>query len=182
MVTGCAGRDFAGKDITTFELGKTTYAQVVQEMGEPRSSSNTLKNGSEITTISYAFSTVGGAPLDQGVTPARGISFSFHNNMMVGKSFNSSFRVDNTDFDNSKVPSLVKGKTTREEVINIIGKPTAFAIPPMSKDAGGQIGYSYAATSGGAFTGFQIFRKSLVVEFDDQGITSEVTYTTSGVR
>ncbi len=181
-LTGCAGKDFVRPDSAEVRVGQSTYSQVIGKMGNPRSTGEILKNGETIKTITYAYAATGGEPLKQGVIPARAMGFYFHRDLLVGQEFLSSFKSDNSDFDESKVAEITKGKTTRSEVVQMVGKPTAFFTKPMVKETSGEaIGYTYQATTGGAFSGFKNFRKTLRVAFDSDDRVLDVEYATSGM-
>ena len=182
-LAGCAGRDFVRPDSGELKLGQSTYAQVLAKMGEPRSTGEVFKNGENVKTVTYVYASTGGEPLESGVIPARAMSFYFHRDQLVGQEFLSSFKSDNSNFDESRVPAIEKGKTTRAQVVQALGKPTATFLKPMVPETTGEaIGYTYQTTSGGAFTGFKFFRKLLRVTFDGADKVLDVEYSSSGSR
>ena len=181
VLCGCAGRDFVRSDAAELKVGKSTFGEVVEKMGQPRTIGEVLKNGETVKTFTYAYAATGGEPLQAGVIPARAMAYYFHGDRLVGQEFLSSFKSDNSNFDETKVPGIVKGKTTRAEVIRALGPPTTIFIKPMVKETSGEaIGYSYHTTSGGAFSGFRFYRKTLLVSFDSADRVLEVEYTASG--
>jgi hypothetical protein len=181
VLAGCAGKDFVRPNSDTFQLGRTSYSQVLQQMGEPRKVGDVLKNEKPVKSITYVYASTGGEPLEEGVIPARGLTYYFYNDTLVGQEFLSSFKSDNSNFDNTKVANLKKGQTTRAEVIQMLGKSTASLIPPMVKATSGEaIGYTYQTTQGGAFSGFKFFNKILRISFDNKDLVSDVEYTSSG--
>jgi hypothetical protein len=150
-------------------------------MGEPRRSGEVLKNGKTVKTATYVYATTGGEPLEDGVIPARALSYYFHNDVLVGQEFVSSFKSDNSNFDETKVSGIIKGKTTRADVVQLMGKPTAtFVFPMVSQTSGEALGYTYQTTRGGAFSGFKFYMKALRVTFDDSGLVLDVDYSSSG--
>jgi outer membrane protein assembly factor BamE (lipoprotein component of BamABCDE complex) len=180
---GCAGKNFVKPESAEFKLGETTYSQVVNKLGEPRGTGEVVKNGETMKTINYAYATTGGEPLQAGVIPARAMGYYFNRDVLVGKEFISSFKSDNSNFDEKKVPSIEKGKTTRAEVIRLLGRPYDAFVKPMVKETSGEaIGYSYSTTSGSAFTGLKFFRKAVRIAFDKDDKVLEVDYTTSGSK
>lgn len=184
LLAGCAGKDFVRPAPETFKLGQSTYDQVTGQLGEPRSSGQTLKNEKRILTINYAFATVGGEPLEAGVTPVRGLNYFFHDNILVGQQFLSSFKSDHSNFDDSKLTEIVKDKTSRAEVLSLLGKPTASFIYPMVKQKTGEaIGYTYTTvTRGGGFGRMKMFVKSALISFDEKDVVTEVEFSTSGTE
>jgi outer membrane protein assembly factor BamE (lipoprotein component of BamABCDE complex) len=100
--------------------------------------------------------------------------------MLVGKEFTSSFKSDNSNFDETKIESIIKGKTTRSEVIQLFGKPSSSFIAPMVKETSGEaIGYVYNTTSGGVFSGFMFTSIILKISFDDSNVVSDIDYVVS---
>lgn len=181
LLAGCAGKDFIRPSSETLKLGQTTYSQVIKQMGEPRKTGDVLKNGKNVKTVTYVYATTGGEPLEEGVIPARALSYYFHNEILVGQEFLSSFKSDNSNFDDTKIPSITKGKTTRTEVIQLLGRPSATFIVPMVRETYGEaIGYTYQATRGGAFSGFKFYNKVLRITFDDKDNVLEIDYASSG--
>lgn len=183
LLSGCAGTDFVRPTPDAFKLGRTTHAEIIKQLGEPRREGTVLKNEKTLKSITYAYAATGGEPLEQGVIPARAMSYFFLDNTLVGQEFISSFREDHSNFDDTKVPAIVRGQTTRAEVTNLLGRPSGAYIPPVVKETSGEaMGYAYATTSGGALSGFKFFRKALLVSFDERGVVSDVEYSTSGSR
>lgn len=181
ILFGCAGRDFVRPNQEAFKLGQTTYAQVLQQLGEPRREGTLLKNEQNIKSISYAYAATGGEPLEEGVIPARAMTYYFLSDKLVGQDFVSSFKADNSNFDDGKVSSIVKGKTKRTDVAQLLGRPSGSYIYPIVKATAGEaVGYTYGTTRGGAFSGFKIFRKSLLVSFNENDEVSDIEFSTSG--
>lgn len=181
LLSACAGKDFTRPGADTFRLGQTRFADVTQAMGEPRKTGEVLKNEKTIKTITYVYAATGGEPLEEGVIPARVQSYYFHDETLVGQEFISSFKSDNSNFDDSKLSTIQKGKTTRAEVIQLLGRPSSAYIAPMVKETSGEaIGYTYQTTRGGAFTGFKFFLKVAKITFDNKDRVLEVEYSSSG--
>jgi hypothetical protein len=152
-------------------------------MGDPRSSGEVLKNGSKLKTVTYAYATTGGEPLEVGVVPARAMAFYFDRDQLVGQEFISSFKADNTNFDDGKIAAIEKGKTTRSDILQFFGKSTASYVKPMVKETSGEaVGYTYQTTRGSVFSGFKFFRKTLLIAFDDADKVLEIDYSSSGSK
>jgi hypothetical protein len=175
---GCAGRDFVRPDAQGLKNGETTYAQVMATMGQPRQEGTALKNEKTVKTASYAYASLGGKPLHEGVTAARAAGLYFYNDVLVGHEFISSWAEDHTDFDETKIDRIVKGRTTRSEVLTLLGKPSGYYVYPLIKSPTGEAAvYAYLEVRG-----FKPFRKLLIVTFDAGGIVTDVEYTSAGSR
>jgi hypothetical protein len=175
---GCAGRDFVRPDAQGLKNRETTYAQVLASMGQPRQEGSVIKNEKTVKTASYAYASLGGKPLHEGVTAARAASLYFYNDTLVGHEFISSWADDHTDFDETKIDRIVKGKTTRSEVLTLLGKPSGYYVYPLIKSPTGEATvHAYLEVRG-----FTPFRKLLIVTFDAGGIVTDVEYTSAGSR
>jgi hypothetical protein len=181
-LAGCAGTDFVRPNTEELKVGQASYAQVLKRMGPPRQEGTVLKNDKNVKTATYAYASVGGEPRRAGVTPARAQSFYFYNDVLVGHEFISSWKADHTDFDESRIQSIFKGKTTRAELVQLMGPPSGAQVYPMIKpEKGDAATYSYVETSGSAFN-LKFYRKILVVTFDPAGVVADVEYVSSGSR
>jgi len=178
-LAGCAGTDFVRPDAESFKNGQTTYAQVLARMGTPRQEGTALVNDKNVKTATYAYAAAGGAPRRPGVTPARAQSFYFFNDVLVGHEFISSFADDHSDFDEGKVQGIVKGKTTRAQLVQLVGRPNGAQIYPLIKSQKGEAAtYSYVHMTGSVFTA-KFYRKKLVVTFEGD-VATDVEYTSQG--
>lgn len=179
---GCAGTNFVRPDEAVLQNGKTTIAEVREKYGSPFRESNVTTNDENVKLLSYAYASTGGTPLETGVIPARGLDLAFWNDVLISNVFVSSFKDDASIFDESKRAEIVKGKTTRADVIALLGRPGGYAIYPYIKEKDKQaLVYSYNATSGSAFN-LKLSRRRLIVTVDSTGIVTDVVYEASGMQ
>jgi hypothetical protein len=181
-VSGCAGVNFKRPEPQSLVVGKSTAADVTRVMGAPVQTGEALKNNEKVKTSRYAYAEGAGKGTYPGVVPARAMVFFTFNDLLVGQEFVSSFPEDSTDFDESKIGAIVKGKSTRADVLALLGKPSGEAIYPLIKEKG-QIAvvYSYAHAKGSVFD-MKFYSKSLTVAFDGNGVVTEVDYASSGEK
>lgn len=126
------------------KLGKSTRDDVIKLVGEPTTRNDRLEaNGEQIKSITYFH--LEGAKFWGMIIPQRTLVYSFLNDVMVGEEFNSSFDEEKTEFQSEKVSTLVKGKSTKADVIALLGKPSGEVIYPLVKDKNGR-GLVYAYT------------------------------------
>ena len=183
LLSACAGTAFERPADDKFVLGKSTPADVQATMGEPRQTGEVTKNNMQLKSLNYAYaSKMDGDAAYPDVTPSRGMTFFFYKDALVAQQFVSSFKDSSTDFDGSKVPSIVKGTSTRSDVVNLFGKPTGQAIYPFiaGTDDTAYI-YSYGQVKGGVFN-MKFHQQALVVSFDKNGVVTNVEYTSVGEK
>lgn len=158
-------------------LGKTTLAELTQKMGPASKTANAVFNNEPIEVRVYSFAGTGGEPLERGVIPARNVTYYFHKGVLIGESFSSSFKSDHTNFDDSKVPLIVKGKTTRAEVAQLFGRPGSVALRPIAKaPAEDVLVYSYSSSNGQKI----VTARTLRIGFDAAGVAQYVEQATAG--
>src|SRR4051812_8325915 len=161
-LAGCAGTNFKRPEPQALEVGKSTTADVVRVMGTAQQNGEGLVNEQKVKVMRYVYAEGAGEGRYPGVVPARAMVFTTHNDQLVGEEFVSSFKPDATDFDDSKVSSIVKGKTTRAEVMALLGKPNGNAVYPMIKERGQKaVVYSYGQAKGTVFN-MKFHNKTLI--------------------
>jgi len=171
-VVGC-GSNFVRPDDNAFALGQATYSQVLENMGPPRSTSERLwhPTGKRLKVASYVY-TINGLQDRPGIVPVRSQEYWFYEDVLVARIFTSSFAEDSTDWNESNVDDLVKGKTSRAEVIDMLGRPSGAFIWPASPEAHGEaLGYShFYMTTRVTALGSKWLRhsKTLVITFDEK--------------
>ena len=181
VLAGCAGKDFVRPDSGALKNGQTTYNQIVQQYGKPYAEGTLQKNNKLVKTISYAYASFGGKS-HKGGTPARAMGFHFFNDTLVGYEFISSFAEDNTDFNEMKLNQITEGKTTLDEVIRLLGKPSGYYIYPLIESSSEEaVAYAYSQTKGSVFN-MKIFRKTLVITYGSDRVVTKVEYTSSGTN
>jgi hypothetical protein len=182
IAVGCAGRDFVRPEADTLVLTETTYQEILERFGSPYREGSVVKNGVTVKTVSYAYSSAGGAALVDGVTPARALGLYFVDNRLVGPEFLSSYAKDHTDFDDSKVATIKKDETTRAQVVEVFCKPGGVYVYPLIKGKHDQaFVYAYTHTRGSAFN-LKFLKKVLVVSYGRNGTVTDVEFVSSDQR
>lgn len=180
--TGCAGTDFIRVTDDALVMGQTTYEQVSAKLGQPYQEGTVTKNEHQLKTASYAYANTGGEPDDVDVVPARSQGFYFMNNKLVGYEFTSSWKVDSTNFDTTKIAQIKRGETSRDEVIRLLGKPGGkYVYPVITNRDEDAFNYLHNQTRGSAFN-LKFYQKQLVITFNKQGIVTNVDFTESGTK
>lgn len=182
LLFGCAGRDFVRPDPESLANGRTTYSQVIEKFGPPRQEGTAIKNDKTVKTMSYGYAAMGGKPVQEDVVPARVMGFYFFDDILVGHEFLSTWEADHTNFDEDRIKDIVKGKTTRAELVKLMGRPSGYQIYPLIKSTTGEaMAYVYMQVAGGPFT-MRMYRKALVVTIDASGVVTEVEFSAEGKK
>lgn len=182
-LVGCSvGRDFIRPELGSLSLGKTTYHEILQRFGSPREEGSVTKNDKLMKTATYVYSSAAAKPFADGVTPARGLSFHFLDNDLVGYNFNSSFADDHTNFDESNVNRIKKGETTRQDLVKLFGQPGGVQRFPLVKSKEDEaLVWQYLQVKRSGLT-FKAYIKNLEVTVGADNIVKDVEYSASGER
>ncbi len=181
--SACAGTYIPRAQPGTYEFGRTTYEGILEQYHEPQTRMTTVRNGRKIESLVYVhFSAIAGAAHNSGVIPTRGTVFHFHDGLLVGLEFISSWEEDHSDFDDLQVARIVRGEASRADVVALLGEPSGEHKYPMTDEVGTEaVVYRYGEVrQGGGKT--SSFEKNLVVTFDPQGLANEVDLTTTTSR
>lgn len=182
LMVGCAGANFKRPDPGALEVGKSTAIQITQVMGAPQQTGELLRNGEKLKQARYAYAEGAGSGKYPGVTPARAQVFLTFNDVLVAEEFVSSFPNDATDFDDTKVSAITKGKSTRAEVTALLGNPNGKGVHPFIKNkTETAFIYSYSHVKGSVFN-MKLYAKTLIVSFDATGVVTDVEYTSTGEK
>jgi hypothetical protein len=187
LITGCAGTagtnfaQVAGED--SLALGRTTSEQLTANLGKPMREGTITKNGQVIKTASYAYANTHGHAIAEGVIPTRSQAFYFTNDKLVGYDFTSSWKSDSTNFNTANVAQIKKGISTRNDVVQLLGKPPGkYAFPMIAGNDGEEaMVYAYTQTSGSVGS-LKTFMKKLVITLNKQGVVTDVDLVESGQR
>jgi outer membrane protein assembly factor BamE (lipoprotein component of BamABCDE complex) len=181
-LTGCAGTNFKRPEPQALQVGKSTSADVTRVMGPPSQTGESLRNGTKLKVARYAYAEGASAGMYPGVVPARAMALLTSDNLLVAQEFVSSFKDDATDFDDSKVTAILKGKSTRAEVLALMGKPSGDAVYPFIRNQGeSALLYSYAQAKGSVFD-MKFHSKMLVVSFDAADVVTDIEFTSNGTK
>jgi outer membrane protein assembly factor BamE (lipoprotein component of BamABCDE complex) len=176
-LAACTAQTFVKSDFAGFKNRETTYAQVVAKIGYSRKEDMRQFNGQPVKAMSYGYVAVGSKPLHEGMDPVRVQWFYFHNDVLVGHHFVSTLAEDNTNFDETKVKGIVRGRTTRAEVIDLLGSPSGYYVYPMIAPVTGEAALYFFADRRGSRRDKTYLRKTLAVIFSEAGIVRDFRLT-----
>lgn len=181
------GRNFDRPSNRLLVLGQTTTAEAVAALGEPTERRADPGNTAIVTYFdevkprpaalrrarvagdienlrySYTYATMT-AVADHAVARIRLLELAFWKDRLIYYHFSSSFPEDSTDFDDSRVASLARGRTTRTDVLNQFGPPGGEAVYPQVAQPGTRL-YVYQYAIVGPQPG-QLTLKRLELLFD----------------
>lgn len=179
LLSGCSakvGQDFIKPNDNSLVLGQTTYSQIVHQIGKPYKESIKTINDCQIEEASYMYVNTSGDGIEYRTVPGRFLTLSFADKKLVGKIYISSFKIDSSDFDNTKVNAIKKGETTYDQVISILGNPTGMQIAPLvTAPSVKGISYVFVMTKTKMIgNGTETMSKSVNIEFDDKNVVSKI--------
>lgn len=183
LVSCGVGTQFVRPPADFVRLGETTRAQVVERYGKPQDERKISENGRRVFTVGYFFASESEAAKVPGALCVRTLMFTLSENVVVGEGLRSSCLSDHTDFDETKIANVVKGKTRCDEVIERFGRPSAREIyPSIEKKGDTGVYYIFAYMSLRAGEKPKEFKKEFLVMCDPAGVVSDTSYTESGTR
>lgn len=157
---GTIGADFARPTPTTFVLGETTQAEILQRYGSPRHESSETRafpgatpeqSGDQGLLTWSAYLYLPDPVAQSGVLRRKELTFVFWNHRLVSYRFNSTFPEDKSDFDAAKLAELAKGQSKRGDATRLLGEPTGMSIYPVTGNRALRfIAYTYREFDGAA--------------------------------
>ena len=167
-------------------LGVTTKEDAIARYGKPDNSGETLVNGHNVEVIGYTYVDPSGRSHVPGVTTGRNLALNFFGNKLVGYVFTSSFEEDHTDFDASRISEIEKGKSTKSQVIALLGQPNGKMIYPLVEQNGiERFLYKYFHIDiqmGLLKAKGKVFQKQLAIDFDNNDIVTDVEYASQDTK
>jgi hypothetical protein len=180
LITGCQGRNFVRPRPDSLTLGKTSYEDVIRQLGDPYRKGSSLKEGQTITRLTYAFANAWATTGLGNVTPTRSLRLYFVQRVLIGYDFTSTYTEELTDFDETKVAQIRTGETTQTEVEHLLGPAGGlYACPLIKRESARGLVYLYTQTRSEPFS-LNIYLKKLVVSLNGDGIVTDVDFNTSG--
>ena len=179
LIAGCVGQDFIRPTADSLRLGETTREQVEERYGKPFKQSIYTLDGINIVTEIYAYGSLSASRHRAKINAtgaARKLEFKFHNNILVGYVYSSSWAEDHTDFDETQSEKIIKGISKRADVMQLLGKPSGYYIYPMIEPRNGDAAvYYYTETRAGVAQQAQTLSKLLVVTFAANDLVTDVS-------
>ncbi len=88
--------------------------------------------------------------------------------------------IDHTRYDEDAIGQVIKGKTTKDEVIQLFGKPGILLGKTLVTDsASGAIGYHYRNMQLVSPTDLRTYTTKVVFEYDKDGVIVNIEYESS---
>lgn len=180
-LAACAGGGFLRPAPEALKLGETTPPEVVKLIGPPAGRETMVRNGKDIEILSYSHvSEAEKGHGDPTVIATRTLNLFFHDERLIGHEYSSTVAADHTDFELRKMRAIVKGKTTREDVTALLGRPSGFIAFPLINTPSTAMVYAYRQNRRVPFGAPLPFTKTLLISFDERGIVNDLSYATSG--
>lgn len=190
LVVGCTtGRDFAKPAADTIAPGTTTRAEILGKFGEPYRQSSLVRSdatgaaqpaspvalapiGGTFASLTYVYADRSATLLYGGPPTAKSVTFIFWNDTLVGYNYISNFDADSSNFDESRIGALEKGKSLKPDVVALLGQPTGRRIYPLIRDNGNEVFiYEYVALTRG-----ERRTKTLGIIFTSDGAVADYAF------
>ena len=165
MLGACtAGRDFPKPTPDQVVLGQTMRSEILAKYGPPRSQKENILSSAatpagvrtpfdadvvagRYNLIVYAFADALAGRTEGGSVPARSVAFQFLDDRLIAYQFVSTFGEDSTNFDETKISALEKGKTTKNDIVALLGEPGGHSIyPAIQRQGDEKLSYSFVST------------------------------------
>lgn len=136
LLTGCASisNNFKRLDPARITLGVTDREAVIEKIGIPGREANrkifTYGMTTPLDSVVHRF--IKKSRQDRGYFYYREQTLIFSENILVGYIFVSAVPEESTYFDIRKARLIVPGKTTLDEVVDLLGRPGGERIPPAT--------------------------------------------------
>ena len=173
--SGCmtAGKDFVRPDSRAVTIDRSTRAEILQRYGEPYSTGEITKHNYLLTTLHYYYAEARYG----GVVYKKHCWFYFVGETLIGYSFVTGLPDQQISLDSSKVPFVVKGKTTKRDVLAIFGEPTGRFTYPAIRDEGTVAGDSMVVYEVHRWSSAKSYEhKVLEVVFDVRGVVKDLFF------
>lgn len=151
-------------------------------MGEPFVELDAVVNNEKAQILIYMYASGLGLVDHSGGFPQRVLTLYFAEGVMVGQEFASSFADDSSEFDTTKIAAVHIGKSTRAEVIALLGRPGGEVRYPIIKNKADR-GIIYSYTVNAAKHRITPSKRTwMTVSFDANDIVSDVNFNASEVK
>ena len=131
IITGCGtiGTYFQYENVAKLEIGETKKSEYKILFGEPQGKSLVINENGKYEKMEYFFA----VPNAKGVFfKRRTLCLEFKNGILNGYDYISSFEKEYTETDPNKLEGIRIFKTTKEEVLELLGATTGKALCPTT--------------------------------------------------
>ena len=180
--TGCGGPTLTKQNVRTLRIGQTTESQVRATFGKPTVAEERSDGASTAKLLQYKLSDGGVTIIGYRSVDMRLLVAEIFDDRLHAWLYFSTAGKDATKIRASAVPQLVKGSTTRDEALRLLGEPAGQArrgtrVPDYHAEFGRGVGEICAWTAiDGAhgWYGQAVAARLLLVKFDAAGRVVDV--------
>ena len=189
LSAGCANMKLTSGNTRRLQLGQTTEAQARGVFGKPQKVEERSDAGGASKLIRWLFNSGARSNIGYNMVDLRFLDVDFFNDRARAWLYVSTAPKDSTKIRSSALPLVVKGRTTRDEVLRLLGEPAGRAlrgtlIPDYASEFGPGVTeiWQWAAVDGSS--GWFVRNYSvrvLLVKFDASGrVVDTITRTIKG--
>ncbi len=142
------GNSFDRDKAVSFTVGKTSKSEVIAALGKPwreevytakkDGAGKDLAQPAVLSQVRYYHYQRDAAAKPAEAQAARNAVYTFSANTLVSYVVISTFAEDATDFDEERASRIIKGQTSREDVIALMGPPAGWGAYPVAQAADGR--------------------------------------------
>ncbi|MFH2057629.1 MAG: hypothetical protein ABIJ59_01865 [Pseudomonadota bacterium] len=131
LLNGCAtvGRSFHFQNIPQLKIGEFNIEDCQEVFGKPHKVAKVINANGQYDVKQYLH-----ASANIGTATARVLVLEFLDGKLNAYNFLSSFDEDRTLFNSENMPQIIQGKSTKNDVLQIMGKPNGMAMCPSILD------------------------------------------------
>ena len=128
-LVGPIGRDFEKGRIRDIVIGQTTKAEIIKYLNVPFETRKMTLDNTEYEIFRYYYT-----HLEEGmyIAKVRVLDCEFKNDIVNGYIFNSTFKEEQHKFNEKERSKLEKGRTTKNDVLNLFGATSGKALLPTT--------------------------------------------------
>ena len=166
-LAGCSsGRNFARPLPDALSLGQVTAAQITAQYGAPFETATLANADRPIKILFYLYAE---RSPTQRIKNHRYLNFYLWQDTLIGYEYSSTFKDERSDVDVALLDKVIKGRSTREHVLALLGEPTGrFVYPMTKKEHAYAISYAYTQNVSGkpmkTMVIFSLNRQNVVVD------------------
>jgi hypothetical protein len=176
------GTNFKRSALIDLKLGITSKSEFVEKIGPSGnesimsitkdSSGNPIQSTLIVSVIKYYYRDSSLEAVGKNITANKIATAYFSNDRLLAYTSQSNFKSDSSDFDYKLAEKIVREKSTKQEVLNLLGPPSGAGLYPFAKEQNGYVlFYSFSFLSD---SNRQWLEKTMAIDFQGNGTVCDI--------